>query len=65
MKRDVEVQNCGSIFLFHILTKEAEEWVNKNVHHHCMRYCSAIVVEPRYAPPLAAGMHESGLQVAI
>jgi len=65
MKRDVEVQNCGSIFLFHLLTEEAENWVKQYVRGHCMHFGGAIVVEPRHAPRLAAGMHESGLQVAI
>lgn len=60
---DVFVENHGSIFLFQPLTAAAEEWIAANVSGEPMRYAGALVVEPRYARDLAAGMLADGLHI--
>jgi hypothetical protein len=61
---DVVVENHGSIFLFQPLTASAEAWISVHVSDDAMRYAGALVVEPRYAHDLAAGMLADGLRVA-
>ena len=58
------VENHGSIFLFRPLTTLAEAWIAAHVSGDAMRYAGALVVEPRYAHDLAAGMLADGLHVA-
>ena len=60
---DVIVENHGSVFLFQPLTVLAEAWIAEHVADDAMRYADALVVEPRYAPDLAAGMLADGLRV--
>ena len=54
---DVYVENHGSLFLFHIETKEAKEWVRENVGEIGL----PLAVEHRYAYDLAQGMLDAGL----
>jgi hypothetical protein len=61
---DVSVENHGSIFLFQPLTALAVAWIAEHVADDAMRYAGALVVEPRYARDLAAGMLADGLRVA-
>lgn len=53
---DVDVRNEGSVFLFHLNTEAAKDWVAENVSGESMYFGDALVVEPRYAGDLAAGM---------
>ncbi len=62
--QDVEVQNEGSIFLFHLLTPEAEEWVDEHVPEPMTFFGDALVVEHRFALDLAEGMMSGDLEVA-
>ena len=60
---DVVVENHGSVFLFQPLTAAAEAWIAEHVSDDAIRYAGALVVEPRYARDLAAGMLADGLRV--
>ena len=61
---DFLVENHGSIFLFRMNTPAAVEWVSQNVQEDAQFFGDALVVEPRYAANLAAGMREAGLVIA-
>ena len=62
---DVQVENEGSIFMFHVLTDAAREWVNENVGLESWQWLgNAFTVEHRYAQDLAEGMQDDGLTVA-
>jgi hypothetical protein len=63
-RRDVHVVNHGSLYLFHLLTARAEQWVTENVSEDATRFGNALVVEHRYAQDLAEGMFAAGLGVA-
>jgi hypothetical protein len=60
---DVHVVNHGSLFAFELLTVEAREWVDENVQDDAQFFGGALMVEPRYAEHLAAGMIGDGLEV--
>ena len=60
---DVIVENHGSVFLFQPLTASAAAWIAEHIADDAMRYAGALVVEPRYARDLAAGMLADGLRV--
>ncbi len=62
-KADVTIQNEGSIYLAHLNTDAAREWVNENVSDESQYFGQALVVEPRYLDNLIAGMCEAGLTV--
>lgn len=60
---DVTIENHGSIFLFHLHTDAAEEWVETHVPGDAMFFGGALAVEHRYAEDLAGGMLDDGLEV--
>lgn len=60
---DVTIENHGSIMLFRLNTDAAEEWVDTYVSDDAQLWGGALVVEPRYAGNLAAGMVDDGLEV--
>ncbi|KKL71260.1 hypothetical protein LCGC14_2096760 [marine sediment metagenome] len=61
---DVEVQaEGGSLYLFHLLTSRAREWVQENVPGETTFWAGSLVVEHRYAGDLAIGMLDDGLEV--
>jgi hypothetical protein len=60
---DFLVRNEGTVFVFCPVTAEAQEWINQNVHD-ALWFGSALVVEHRYAWPLAVGMRDAGLVLA-
>jgi hypothetical protein len=60
---DVHIVNHGSIILFHLNTPEASAWVEENVASEAQFFGTALVVEPRYAAALLAGMREHGPEV--
>ena len=64
-KIDVQIENEGSIFMFHVLTDTAREWVDENVGLESWQWLGrAFAVEHRFAEDLAGGMQEAGLEVA-
>ena len=60
---DVRVDNQGTIFLFHLQTKAASDWVDEHVQDDAQYWGGTLVVEHRYAPDLADGMLADGLTV--
>lgn len=60
---DVLVRNEGTVFVFCPLTAEAGQWISEHVHD-ALWFGSALVVEHRYAWPLAVGMHDAGVVLA-
>jgi len=57
---DVTVQNEGTIFLFHLHTDAAREWVGEYVPDPAW-FGESLAVEHRYARDLAQGMLDDGL----
>ena len=62
---DIKVIDHGSVILFHLLTPEANTWVDKNVSKESQFMGNALVVEPRFADDLCGGMIADGLKVEI
>lgn len=62
---DIRIENHGTIFLFHMLTPTATEWVDNNVGGTTLYLGNALAVEPRCVEALAAGMIENGLEVDV
>ena len=62
---DVEIHNEGSMMLFELFTPAAHDWVEENVQTDGYQWLGphSFAVESRYAPHLAAGMAEAGLEV--
>jgi hypothetical protein len=60
---DFLVRNEGTVFVFCPLTVEAKQWISEHVHD-ALWFGSALVVELRYAWPLAVGMQDAGLVLA-
>lgn len=56
---DFEMTNEGSLYLLTLLTDEAKEWGECNVGEH-QTWAGSIVVEPRYAESIAAGLLGDG-----
>lgn len=64
MKLDVYVQPEGKIYLFHLLSDEAQKWVDENVSGEAQFFGKALVVEDRYVGLIAAAMaNEGGLHI--
>lgn len=59
---DVRVANEGTVFAFELLTDSAFSWVKEHVSEP-MFLGHTLVVEHRYAEPLADGMIAGGLEV--
>jgi hypothetical protein len=60
---DAKVENHGSLFLVQPITVRAAEWLLEHTADDAIYWVGALVVEPRYAEALVAGMRESGLTV--
>lgn len=61
---DVLVRNEGTVFVFCPLTSLGKEWIDEHVQSDALWFGSALVVEHRYAWPLAVGMQDAGLVLA-
>lgn len=61
---DVLVRNEGTVFLFCPLTSVGQEWIDEHVASDALWFGHALVVEHRYAWPLAVGMQDAGLVLA-
>ena len=62
-KTDFFVQNEGSIFLLHPLTKAAKTWVGTFLPNDAQTFGRAIVVEHRYIGAIIEGIQGDGLVV--
>ncbi len=61
---DVQISRSGSLFLFALLTPEAQTWVDDNVDvPDYMWTGDSFIAEHRYAFDLAQGMLDAGLEV--
>jgi hypothetical protein len=60
---DISIENHFSLFLFRLNTQAASDWVSENVQPDAQFFGDFLVVEPRYAEALAAGMTAGGLAV--
>lgn len=60
---DVYVANHGSVWLMHIQTPAAVEWVSENITEPTWWGVRAVVVEPRYVTQLMMGMSRDGLVI--
>ena len=61
---DFSIENHGSILLFRMNTPASVRWVTENVQQDAQFFGDALVVEPRYARDLAAGIATDGLEVS-
>ena len=59
---DFHVDNHGSLALLWADSAAAADWVDENLAH-AMRWCGAVVIEPRYLPAILEGLSEEGLTV--
>jgi len=62
-RTDFHVINGGSVFLLHPITREAQDWADKNIQPDAQRYGSAIVIEHRYIVDIIDGIKADGLEV--
>ena len=60
---DVKIDEEGTLYLFHLETDRAREWVEEHVDSERTYWCNALVVEHRFASHLAIGMLEDGLEL--
>jgi hypothetical protein len=60
---DFSIEDHFSLVLFRMNTPAAHAWVSDNVQDNAQFFGDALVVEPRYARDLAAGIIEAGLAV--
>jgi len=62
-KIDVAFENHGSIWLARPLTKAAYVWIAEHIPDDAQFFGKALVIEPRYVPPIVEGMQGDGLTV--
>ena len=64
MKVDFTVQYAGSIFILHIQTKAAKQWVADNLHDKLLTWGKdGVVVDSRYIGDIVLGIESDGLVV--
>lgn len=64
MKRtDFAVINCGTIFLLHPLTQDADNWSDEHLPEDALRSGNAYAVEHRYIEDIVSGLIADGLTV--
>jgi hypothetical protein len=62
---DVEVENHSTVALLRANTPEATDWIEEHCFSESWQYMgSALAVEPRYLPPIIAGLREDGFTVS-
>lgn len=66
MDDDVEVENCGTLFRFRLMTDRALDWVYENVatEDHNWIGWRTLAVEHRFAKQISDGMQAAGLEVS-
>lgn len=62
---DFEIENHGSIVLVRPLTDAAKEFAKRIGDGNTMRFAGALVVEPRFVPPIIEGIEADGLTVGL
>lgn len=62
-KTDLYVQNEGTIFLLHPLSKRGERWIEEHIPDNAMTFGKAIVIEHRYIGAIVDGAQADGLRI--
>jgi hypothetical protein len=62
---DVAISGSGTIYLFHLLTYGAQDWVDGHVSEDRQMFGTALAVEHRYVADLVQGMRADGLSVTV
>jgi hypothetical protein len=62
---DVVITGGGTLYLFHLLSTPARDWVAEHVSGERQLLGDALAVEHRYAGDLADGMVSDGLCVRL
>lgn len=57
---DFEIENHGGLFLLRPLKDAAREYLESIVSPEAQWWAGALVVEPRYIPPIAADLELQG-----
>lgn len=61
---DIQLENCGSIFLIHGVSDAGQAWLDENVGNDETQYWGkAVVCEFRYVADVAYGAIQAGLVV--
>ena len=65
MQIDFTIQNEGSIILLHPQSPAARQWVQDHIgaDNGFQPYYPSIVIEPRYAGDIVAGIQADGLKI--
>ncbi len=53
---DVEISGSGTVYLFHLLTDSAADWVACHVSEERLMFGGSLVVEHRFVATLVSGM---------
>lgn len=59
MNVDYAIRDEGTVVLLWPISQACEKWIEEHVHYQ-LTWGHAIVVEPRYASDILAGMDEEG-----
>jgi hypothetical protein len=62
---DVAISGSGTIYLFHLLTHGAQDWVEAHVSDDRQMLGTALVVEHRYVADIEQAMRADGLGVTV
>lgn len=65
IRADVVISPEGTIYLFHLCSRPAEQWVTDNVDPNAQRFAGALVVEHRFAGDLASALQRDGFTVVV
>lgn len=65
-RKDIQVENHGSVVLLRPATPEAVDWIEQNIgeDNGYQPYWPTVLVEPRYLEHIICGMVNAGLEVA-
>jgi hypothetical protein len=61
---DVSFANHGTIWLAHLWTEAAHDWVATYLPEDCTWWGEAVVIEHRFVGDIAQGMADAGLAIA-
>lgn len=62
---DFTVNNHGSIVTLNPCSHAAQGWISENIPEDAQRWCSGVVVEPRYIQDIINGIEGDGLTVEV
>ncbi len=62
---DVAISGSGTIYLFHLLTETACDWMDWHVSEDRQMLGAALAVEHRYVADIVQGMRADGLSVTV